>query len=153
GHADCRRDAGEGGSLVVLKAEPMRKYFIVPFLFVSFRVSTSYAETDETPAEGPSVRGPKSAGEWRFDFHGFLRAPMRVGMAKRENAGPGQSRINFHEPRVPDDQYLSWLYTRNQERAWGEAFLSYGNGAVTGTLGVQAYNFTDATWNDQDAQL
>jgi hypothetical protein len=78
---------------------------------------------------------------------------MRIGMAKRENAGPGQSRINFHEPRVPDDQYLSWLYTRNQERAWGEAFFSYGNGVVTGTLGVQAYNFTDATWNDQDAQL
>src|SRR5579859_1721738 len=106
------------------------------------------------PSDAVSVRGPATAnGDWHFEFHGFLRAPMRAGMSERENPGPGQSRMNFHEPRVPDDQYLSWLYTRSQERAWGEAFFSYGNGTVTGTLGVQAYNFTDATWNDQDAQL
>jgi hypothetical protein len=115
------------------------------------------APTNANPTDATVVsaaRGPAPAGgDWRFDFHGFLRAPMRIGMAKRDNAGPGQSRINFHEPRVPDDQYLSWLYTRNQERAWAEAFFSYGNGTVTGNLGIQAYNFTDATWNDQDAQL
>ena len=111
-----------------------RSAIVVSFVLVLFRVSTSHGQTDEHPAEGPSVRGPAPAGgDWHFDFHGFLRAPMRVGMAKRENAGPGQSQINFHEPRVPDDQYLSWLYTRNQERAWGEAFFSYGNGVVTGT--------------------
>src|SRR5436190_9755026 len=131
----------------------MRKtaIFIVGLLLTSSKL---HAQTEDNHADGPSVRGPApTEGDWRFDFHGFLRAPMRVGMAKRENAGPEQSRVNFHEPRVPDDQYLSWLYTRNQERAWGEAFFSYGNGLVTGTLGVQAYNFTDATWNDQDAQL
>ena len=133
----------------------MGRFFFTPFLLVLLVASTAYGEgTDNDQSDVVSVRGPAPAsGDWHFDFHGFLRAPMRVGMSKNENAGPGQSKINFHEPRVPDDQYLSWLYTRNQERAWGEAFLSYGNGTVTGTLGVQAYNFTDATWNDQDAQL
>jgi len=132
----------------------MKKSAIFFVWFILLHSSTSHGQAEENRAEGPSVRGPAPAGgDWRFDFHGFLRAPMRVGMAKRENAGPAQSQINFHEPRVPDDQYLSWLYTRSQERAWGEAFFSYGNGVVTGTLGVQAYNFTDATWNDQDAQL
>jgi hypothetical protein len=109
-----------------------------------------------TPAESPVVvSGPAAAttDEWKFDFHGFFRAPMRIGMAKREGALPGQSSIVFHNPRVPDDQYLSWLFTRNQERDWAETFFSYGNSRVVGTVSIQGFNFTDAAWNDPDAQF
>jgi hypothetical protein len=108
------------------------------------------------PQESPVVvSGPAAAtsDEWKFDFHGFFRAPMRIGMAKRENAGLGQSGLVFHNPRVPDDQYLSWLFTRNQERDWAEMFFSYGNSRVTGTVSIQGFNFTDAAWNDSDAQF
>jgi len=110
------------------------------------------------PAESAvTVRGPAPApaesDEWKFDFHGFFRAPMRVGMAKRPGAGPGQSSLALHNPRVPDDQYLSWLFTRNQERDWAEMFFSYGNSRVTGTASIQGFNFTDAAWNNTDAQF
>ena len=68
-------------------------------------------------------------------------------------AGPGQSTTNLHSPFLPDDQYLDWRYTRQWEQDWTEVFLNYGNSHVVGTVGFQAYNFTDAGFNDTDAQL
>jgi hypothetical protein len=123
------------------------------------RAQTMDASTTPTlvePSASPVVvSGPAAAtsDEWKFDFHGFFRAPMRIGMAKREGAGVGQSSIVLHNPRVPDDQYLSWLFTRNQERDWAEMFFSYGNSRVTGTASIQGFNFTDAAWNEPDAQF
>jgi hypothetical protein len=60
-------------------------------------------------------------------------------------AAPGQSGTSFHSPYVPDDQYLAWSYTREWEQAWAEVFLSYGNDRVKGTVGIQGYDFTDAS--------
>lgn len=100
--------------------------------------------------------------EWRFSYHGYFRAPLRIGVGHRDNcapgmpssaptvysqgcAGPGQSRTTYHSPYVPDDQYLSWNYDRQWEQAWTEMFFSYGNNHVVGTVGVQGYDFTDTT--------
>jgi hypothetical protein len=115
-------------------------------------MDASTTSTLVAPAESPVVvSGPAAAtnDEWKFDFHGFFRAPMRIG----EGAGAGQSSIVFHDPRVPDDQYLSWLFTRNQERDWAEMFFSYGTSRVTGTVSIQGFNFTDTSWNNPDAQF
>ncbi len=60
-------------------------------------------------------------------------------------AAPGQSRTSLHSPYVPDDQYLAWSYTRQWEQAWAEVFLSYGNDRIKGTVGIQGYDFTDAS--------
>jgi hypothetical protein len=60
-------------------------------------------------------------------------------------AAPGQSRTTLHSPYVPDDQYLSWNYDRQQEQAWTEIFLSFGNNRIVGTVGIQGYDFTDAS--------
>jgi hypothetical protein len=137
----------------------MRTICLPVAIGITCACAVAQAQTLDAQSAGPSaittVSGPTPSGpgDWKFSFSGFFRAPMRVGVASRDNAGRGQSTRNYHQPRVPDDQYLSWLYTRNNERDWAEAFLSYGNGVVTGTVGLQAYNFSDATWNDQDAQL
>ncbi len=60
-------------------------------------------------------------------------------------AAPGQSSTVFHSPYIPDDQYLSWTFTRQWEQSWAEVFLSYGNDKVKGTVGIQGYDFTDAS--------
>ncbi|MGA2447596.1 MAG: hypothetical protein ABTD50_02845 [Polyangiaceae bacterium] len=60
-------------------------------------------------------------------------------------AAPGQSATTFHSPYIPDDQYLAWNYTRQWEQAWAEVFLSYSNDQIKGTVGIQAYDFTDAS--------
>ena len=60
-------------------------------------------------------------------------------------AAPGQRRTSLRSPYVPDDQYYAWTYTRLWEQALGELFLSYGNDVVKGTVGLEAYDFTDAS--------
>lgn len=123
-----------------------------------------------TGTPNPSGLGPGVGDEWRFSTHGYFRAPLRVGMGKRPAcgagqmpgtpaantvpcAGPNQSQTNFHNPFLPDDQYLDWRYTRQWEQDWTEVFLNYGNSRVVGTVGIQAYNFTDAGFNDTNAQF
>src|SRR5204863_2286454 len=54
-----------------------------------------------TPAYG---QRSLSEGEWRFDFHGFLTAPLAVGIGDRANPQPDQSGTVLHTPPgVPDD--------------------------------------------------
>lgn len=114
-----------------------------------------------------------SSKEWSFDYHGYLRAPFRVGIGSRTNrycldnggaetidcpadAVPKtseQSGTTFHRPLVPDDQYLSWQYSGHQKGDWAEMFFSMGNDVVTGTLSVQGYQFTDGSWKNDTAQF
>jgi hypothetical protein len=130
-------------------------------------LSPAAAQLTGTP--NPSALGESTGDELRFSTHGYFRAPLRVGMGDRPScadgavagtvqggvpcAGPGQSGLNFHSPYLPDDQYLDWRYTRQWERDWAEVFLNYGNSRVVGTVGLQAYNFTDASYNNTSAQF
>jgi hypothetical protein len=114
-----------------------------------------------TPAPS-SVGTAPNPEEWRFSWHGYFRAPLRIGVGERPAcapgttpmpaqtnaqscAAPGQSHTTLHTPYVPDDQYLSWTYDRQQEQAWTEIFLSFGNNRIVGTVGIQGYDFTDAS--------
>src|SRR4029079_8180160 len=54
-----------------------------------------------TPAYG---QRSLSEGEWRFDFHGLITAPLAVGLGQRDNPQPDQSGTTLHPPpAVPDD--------------------------------------------------
>jgi hypothetical protein len=115
--------------------------------------------TSLSPAGNPS--------DWRFTWHGFLRAPLRVGVGRRPPcapgaaagaegatssyngpycAGPGQSSTTFHTPYVPDDQSLAWTYDRQWEPGWTEVFFSFGNNRVVGTVGIMGYDLSDASF-------
>lgn len=105
-------------------------------------------------SQGPSsVGGAATSSDWKFDFHGYFRAPMRLGLGHNDKPAAGQSSSTIHYPLVPDDQYLSWQYTSVQSKDWSEVFLSYGNSWVKGTIGLQGYNFTDAAWQQASAQF
>jgi hypothetical protein len=130
-------------------------------------VTSSPAQLTGTPT--PNALGPSEGDEWRFSTHGYFRVPLRIGMAKRPActdgavagtvqagvacAGADQSQLNFHSPIVPDDQYLDWRYNRQWEKDWAEVFLNYGNSMIVATVGLQAYNVTDASYNNTDAQF
>lgn len=92
-------------------------------------------------------------GNWGFDFHGYLRAPMRIGLGEREQPAEGQNRRTIHAPVIPDDQYLSYQYTLHNPRDWAELYFSYGNNVATGTVSIQGFNFTDAAWKENNAQF
>jgi hypothetical protein len=105
-----------------------------------------------------SVGGAASSSDWKFDYHGYFRAPLRIGVGTNAtNPGmpppPGQSTTAIHNPIVPDDQYLSWQYTSVQSKDWAELFLSYGNSWAKGTVGLQGFQFTDAAWAQASAQF
>lgn len=106
------------------------------------------------PAPASAAAPAKSgAGDWKFDWHGYFRAPLLVGIGKRDAPVEGQGDTTFHRPVVPDNQYLSWQYTGHQSLDWAESYFSYGNNYVKGTLGLLAFGFTDAAWANSSAQF
>lgn len=137
------------------------------------------AETNESPARpraslaaSPVTRGgpePSDAkSSWQTDFHGYFRVPFRVGLGSRpspralpdpnqsepdtSDKAPGQSSVTLHAPIIPDGQSLSWQSTSHNRSDWAELFFGIGNGWAKATVGLQGYNFTDASYNDPQTQ-
>ena len=110
------------------------------------------ALSSTTTVSGPAVVANDDS--WKFEYHGYIRAPMRVGMGNRTNPTPGSSRgTSFHSPIIPDDQYLSWQSTPHNKTDWAELFLSLGNSWAKGTVSIQGYNFAEAAWSNPTTQL
>ncbi|MEE9384366.1 MAG: hypothetical protein V3V08_13260 [Nannocystaceae bacterium] len=103
-----------------------------------------------TSRAGQAVGNPSA---WSADFHGYFNAPMRVGVGHRDEPAEGQGSRTYHSPLVPDDMYLSWQHTKHNPREWAELFLSYGNELARGVVSIEGYNFTDANWNETNAQF
>jgi hypothetical protein len=115
---------------------------------------------------GPEAKDAKSA--WQTDFHGYFRVPFRVSLGSRpapravpdanqsepdtSDVAPGQSRTTLHAPVIPDGQSLSWQSTAHNRSDWSELFFGIGNSWAKATVGLQGYNFTDASFNDPKTQ-
>jgi len=109
------------------------------------------APPGSTPMVGAIV--PPTGKDWKIDFHGYFRAPMRIGIGVRDNPQDGQSKTTLHAPVVPDDQFLSWQYSGHQSRDWAELYFSVGHGWAKATAGILGFNFTDAAWKENTAQF
>jgi hypothetical protein len=116
------------------------------------------APTKASPPPMTRVSGVKAADEssWKFDYHGYLRAPARFGIGKslpEDTNGYTVSgtKTTIHEAAVPDDQYLSFQSTGHNMRSWAEGFFSYGNQLAKGVIGIGSYNLTEGGFNDVDA--
>jgi hypothetical protein len=104
-----------------------------------------------TTVSGPAVVANDDS--WKFEYHGYIRAPMRVGVGKRDKPGTGQSTTTLHSPIIPDDQYLGWQSTPHNKTDWAELFLSLGNSWAKGTVSIQGYNFAEAAYSNPTTQL
>ncbi len=104
-------------------------------------------ETSETTTPGD--------GGWHFDFHGFLRAPMRIGVGSGDTAAPeaGQGMKLHAPPFVPDGTFTDWRYTNSLPGPWVELRFIYGNARVKGNVLIDAYNITDGGYRNLQAQL
>lgn len=114
------------------------------------------AKATVTSAPVTAVSGPAvvvNDDSWKFEYHGYIRAPMRIGMGKRDKPGPGQSGTTLHSPIIPDDQYLSWQSSPHNKTDWAELYLSLGNSWAKGTVSIQGYNFADAGFSNPTTQL
>jgi hypothetical protein len=116
----------------------------------------------ERPLEAPppvvsrrsAMSYEEAEAQWKFSYHGYLRAPMRIGLGKRlpeDTNGytiSGQTDMTIHEASIPDDQYLSFQSTSHNMRSWAEGFFGFGNGMATGIIGIGSYNLTEGGFND-----
>lgn len=131
----------------------MRLTFSATLLALTFSFVTPALRAEPAPL----APGERSGKGFAFDYHGYFRAPLRVGIGRRlasDNDGyvtPGASETTLHEASVPDDQYLSFQSTAHNMRSWAEAFFSFGNSLVSGTVGISSYNLTEGGFNDTEA--
>lgn len=88
-----------------------------------------------TPSFGSVSTRP---GDWRFDFHGLLYAPLRVGFNTRDTPLSNQSTHVFHAPPVVPDDFTGFGYTNVAPDPWAQVNFSYGNRDVSATVIIAA---------------
>jgi hypothetical protein len=88
-----------------------------------------------TPAFGQqSLNGQ----DWRFDFHGFLTAPLDVGINSRANARPGQSTTVLHAPPVVPDDLETFSHTSVVPTTYAQLNFSESNDVVSANVSILA---------------
>ena len=88
-----------------------------------------------TPAYG---QRSLSEGEWRFDFHGYVAAPLNMGIGSRPNPRPGQSSTVLHAPPVVPDDLETFSHTGVVPTTYVQLNFSEGNSIITANVSVLA---------------
>jgi hypothetical protein len=84
--------------------------------------------------------------DYRFDYHGMLLMPLRVGLNKRSGSvADDQSKNVIHAPPVVPDYQDSFNYTSVTPQPYAQLAFSYGNNVVTGTAVIVARTASTAT--------
>lgn len=87
----------------------------------------------------PSFNQPSGGpGDWRFDFHGYLSMPLRVGLNTRLNPRPGQSGTVLHAPPVVPDDLETFSHTGVVPTPYALLNFSYGNSIITANASIMA---------------
>lgn len=95
-----------------------------------------------TPAYGqPS----ESTDDWRFDFHGFLTAPMKAGLNTFQGRRDGDPKYVLHAPPVVPDDLETFSHTGVVPTPYVQLNFSYGNALVTGNVSILARQTTVST--------
>jgi hypothetical protein len=95
-----------------------------------------------TPAYGQRAA---DEGEWRFDFHGFITMPLRMGLNTRAGAATTDQHIDvLHAPPVVPDYRDSFTFTSVVPEPYAQLNFSYGNSIVTGNVIILSRTATTA---------
>ncbi|MDP9002559.1 MAG: hypothetical protein M3O46_20915, partial [Myxococcota bacterium] len=95
-----------------------------------------------TPAFGAVSTRP---ADWRFDYHGLLFVPLRVGFNDRLAPAAGQEKIVLHAPPVIPEDFQSFRYTNVLPDPWAQVNFSYGNRDVTATIIIAARSVSEGS--------
>jgi hypothetical protein len=103
------------------------------------------------PAYGQKA---KDEQDYRFDFHGFLTMPLRLGLNERAGTvTTEQKNLVIHAPPVVPDYRDSFVYTGIVPEPYAQLAFLYGNSVVTGTAIIKARTAsTAATFFDPPLQ-
>ena len=88
-----------------------------------------------TPAYGQKSQ---SEGEWRFDFHGFLTAPLVIGIGSRSMPTPDQSGTTLHTPPAVPDDLETFSHTGVVPTTYAQLNFSQGTSLVSAHMSIVA---------------
>ncbi len=113
---------------------------------LSLGLSPSAPQTSQVPGGVTPAFGQKAMGDqdWRFDFHGYLQVPLRLGVGERKDPGPDQSSTVIHAPPVVPGNFGTFEYTGIVPDPWVQLNFSVRNPTVMATVIVAARNVTSA---------
>jgi hypothetical protein len=77
-------------------------------------------------------------GDWRFDYHGILVAPLNVSFGTRPMPLPGQSSSTWHSPPVVPDDLETFSHTGVVPTTYAQLNFSEGNSIVQGNVSIVA---------------
>jgi hypothetical protein len=122
---------------------------------VGLGLDTSKVQRGATalPTEVPTEE--EEGEELQMSSTGFVRVPGRLSIGRSQNVDPGVERgMKTHAPPIiPDDNYNDWRYLNNMYTPWAEVRFSYGNRTATATVAIAAFDITDASYRNTQAQL
>ncbi len=95
-----------------------------------------------TPAFGQRASEPN---DWRFDLHGFMTVPLRVGLGERPDPGPDQYQLTLHTPPLTPDRYGSFEYIALVPDTWAQLNFSMANSRVMATIAIAARSISNST--------
>jgi hypothetical protein len=108
-------------------------------------------EVTSTTGGSPETMGALRLGGASLEFHGYMRAPMRVGIGPKNDLTDGKE---LHAPpRTPDASATDWRYLYTLPGPWAEIYFTYGTSRAQATVSIAGYNQTAAGYRDLEAQL
>jgi hypothetical protein len=108
-------------------------------------------EVSSTTGGSPESIGGLKVGGASLEFHGYMRAPLRVGLGPKNDRTDGQE---LHAPpRTPDASATDWRYLYTLPGPWAELYFSYGTPRAQMTVSIAGYNQTAAGYRNLEAQL
>src|SRR5262249_41579257 len=88
-----------------------------------------------TPAYG---QRSLSEGEWRFDFHGLIIAPLTIGIGDRPMPAPDQSGTTLHTPPAVPDDLETFSHTGVVPTTYAQLNFSEGTSVVQANISILA---------------
>jgi hypothetical protein len=97
---------------------------------------------------------PTRADDWVLDFHGFVLAPLTLGVSSREQPASNQSKLLLNSPpQIPQD-LRTFNYTGVIPSQWVQLNFTYGTTLVRGTAIIAARQVASSTpWINPPDQL
>ena len=119
---------------------------------LSLGVDPSLPQLQALPGGVLPRLGEPPGEDFRFDFHGILTAPLRVGFNERPTLacdpmdalcmpaapGPGQSETVLHAPPIVPDDLETFSHTGVVPVTYAQLNFTYGNALVAGTATIVA---------------
>jgi hypothetical protein len=113
---------------------------------LSLGVDPSLPQLQAMPGGVLPRLGEPPGEDFRFDFHGILTAPLRVGINERNvEAAAGQSKTVLHSPPIVPDDLETFSHTGVVPTTYAQLNFSYGNSLVVGTATIVARETTVST--------